>query len=192
MESGAKRPAWHLLNLVSEDMYILCTTKNSHVRYAPLYVVHVKVATEAQWRKAERRITAAANCAEAETLADKLRLLRLGKGLTQEEIAHIAGVTLNVYRNLEQGITQKLNMDATRRLETFYGVQIADETETAFALFLIDSPGRRIQAYRESLSMGRGEFSKQMGIPISSLQAWETGRKKPSRQSWKRYFEGKV
>lgn len=192
MPKTAKKPFWHILDRVSEDLYILCHMENDRVRYAPLHIIRIMVATEERRRKARWQTAATAVCGGSEKLADKLRRLRYGKGLTQREAARIAGLSRDAYGNMERGITQQNSADAIRKLEGFYGEKNADGTEVAFALFLADSPAQRIQDHRENLGMTRDAFSRQTGIPVSSLRSWETGRKTISRQSWERYFSGRV
>ena len=175
-----------------EDLYIFGCPENGHVRYAPLHILHIKVAAEALGRKMQKMMAAAADCPMPENLRDKLWQLRYSKGLTQREAAKIAGLSLDVYCHLEQGVTKHISEEAAQRLSAFYGAPIMDERETAFVLFLTDDPAGRIQAYRESLGMKRSTFAKQMNIPVSSLRSWETGKKTISRQNWERYFADRI
>ena len=162
------------------------------MRYAPLQIVHIKVAVEERQRKIQKMMEAASNRPAPENLGDKLWQLRHRKGLTQREAAQIAGLSLDVYCHLEQGVTHSISGEAARKLAAFFGTPIKDEQEIAFELFLADDPAQRIQTYRESLGLKRSAFAKQMGIPICNLRSWETGKKTISRQNWERYFADRI
>ena len=94
----------------------------------------------------------------------------------------------NAYKALEEGVTQHVPQQTAERLAQFYNVPVVDFLD-AFNRFLYDGQAVRIRAYRESLGLGKKPFARQMGIPIRSLQEWESGRKTISRKSWEKYFQ---
>ena len=81
--------------------------------------------------------------------------------------------------------------ETVERLARYYNVPAADLTDE-FGQFLLDGQADRIRAYRKSLGLGQKSFAGMMGIPISNLQAWETGRKTISRKCWERHFKGRA
>lgn len=121
-------------------------------------------------------------------MADRLRWCRCSRGLLQAEVAERVGLTYNAYKNLEAGTMQHISRDTAQRLAELYDIPVTDLLD-AYNQFLYDGQANRIRTYRESLGLGKKPFARQMGIPIRSLQAWESGAKTLSRQSWEKYFQ---
>ena len=159
------------------------------MQYAPLFVHSFalcaprKILEASQFNQRYRRYE------EIDNVPDRLRWCRHSRGLLQTEVADQVGITHNVYKAVEEGLTQHIPQEAAERLARFYRVPITDFLDE-FNRFLYDGQANRIRAYRESLGLGKKPFAKKMGIPIRSLQAWETGRKQISRKCWEKYFSG--
>jgi len=128
---------------------------------------------------------------EIESVPDRLRWCRHSKGLMQVEVADKVGMTHSVYKAIEEGFTQHIDPEKVERLAQFYGVPVTDFLDE-FNRFLYDGQANRIRAYRESMGLGKKPFAREMGIPIRSLQGWESGRKIVSRKSWEKYFRGRA
>jgi len=109
----------------------------------------------------------------------------------QVEVADKVGMTHSVYKAIEEGFTQHIDPEKVERLAQFYGVPVTDFLDE-FNRFLYDGQANRIRAYRESMGLGKKPFAREMGIPIRSLQGWESGRKIVSRKSWEKYFRGRA
>ena len=77
------------------------------------------------------------------------------------------------------------------RLARVYDVPVTDLLDE-FNNFLYDGQANRIRTYRESLKLGKKPFARKMGIPIRSLQEWESERKVISLKCWERYFKGRA
>lgn len=67
-----------------------------------------------------------------------------------------------------------------------------DSAMVEYQHFLQEGQARLILALRESRGQSRKDFAAGMGIPPSSLRAWEAGKKTVSFKSWKRYFRGRL
>lgn len=128
---------------------------------------------------------------DIQTVEDRLRWCRYSKGLLQTEVAEIAGVSRAVYMDAEMGATQQIPLTMVEKLATFYDVPMTDFLDE-YNRFLYDGQAFRIRACREAIGMRRKPFAREMGIPIRSLQDWESGAKTLSRKSWERYFRGKA
>ena len=128
---------------------------------------------------------------EIDNVADRLRWCRHSMGLMQAEVADKVGMTHNVYKTIEAGVTRQIQREMAERLAQFYGVPVTDFLDE-FNRFLYDGQADRIRAYRESLGLGKKPFAREMGIPIRSLREWESGRKVISLKCWERYFKGKT
>ena len=96
-----------------------------------------------------------------------------------------------MYKSIEEGFTQYISQELTQKLAQFYDVPVTD-LQDEFNRFLCDGQANRICAYRKSLGLGKKPFARAMGIPIRSLQEWESGRKTISYKSWEKYFKSKV
>lgn len=179
------------MDRISGDFYILSWVQNSHVRYAPLYIHSFvlcaprKILEATQFNQRYRRYE------EIENVPDRLRWLRHSRGLMQKEAAMIAGVTRTVYINIECGITQRIPLTVTDKLAAYYG-KLREDFLDEFNRFLLDGQAERIQESRTKTGLTRREYAKQMGIPIRSLEVWETEQKAISYKCWEKYFEGKA
>lgn len=129
--------------------------------------------------------------AEIQNVPDRLRWCRNSKGLLQTEVAEKVGMSISVYKAIEGGITQRIQRGEVEKLAQLYGVPVTDLLDE-FNRFLYDGQADRIRAYRESTGLGKKTFAREMGIPIRSLQAWESGAKTISVKSWERYFKGRA
>lgn len=172
------------MDRISENLYILCRTLDTHVRYAPQYIHTFELLIPHKHMEVQ-------SYKEIQKIPDKLLWLRRNNGLTQTAVADIAGVTKSVYKDIECGITQHIPVTMMEKLADFYAVPVADFMDE-FTQFQLDGQALRIRAYREQLNMERKAFSEHTGVPLSSLREWENGRKAISRKCWERYFKGRA
>lgn len=128
---------------------------------------------------------------EIQNVSDRLRWCRHSMGLMQVEVADKVGMTHSVYKAIEEGFTQHIQRELVERLAQFYDVPVTDFLDE-FNRFLYDGQAVRIRTYRESLGLGKKQFAREMGIPIRSLQGWESGRKIISLKCWERHFKGRA
>lgn len=63
------------------------------------------------------------------SLAANIRRIRRERGLTQREVAYIAGMSVSAYRNLEAGRVAKPKPEVLRRLAKGFGVKLRDLLE---------------------------------------------------------------
>ena len=190
-EQGNNMLAWRVLHRICENMFILCQSSGSCVRYAPLYIHSFKLSAMRKVLEATRFQQRYERLEEIADLPDKLRWLRYCRGLLQAEVALQLEITEAVYNDLENGVTQRVSAGLADKLADFYGVPstvFLDE----YNRFLCDGQAERIRAYRQKFAMGKKTFARQAGIPLSSLREWEANRKIISRKSWERYFAGKA
>ena len=183
-----RRPTWRILDRLSGDLYVLAQTQNSQVRYAPLFLHSFLLCTSRKSLGVNRQYR---RYDEIQNVPDRLRWCRHSKGLLQAEVADRVGMTLSVYKVIEEGVTQRIPEETAERLAQFYDVPVTDFLDE-FNRFLYDGQANRIHAYRESTGLGKKAFARQKGIPIRSLQAWESERKVISLKCWERYFKGRA
>lgn len=113
------------------------------------------------------------------------------RGLMQEDVVQRIGVSSNVYKNIEDGITQQISKEVADKLAQLYGVPVTDFLDK-YNRFLYIGQAHCICEYREKMGLGKKAFARAMGIPIRSLHGWESDRKTISRQSWEQYFKDPV
>ena len=187
----AKCSDWRVLERISENLYILCRSYDSYVRYLPLYIHTFRPCSARKPLEAAQLRRQYNAYEEIPNVWDRLRWLRLHKGLMQREVAQQLGITEAIYCDMENGVTQRMPAELAEKLAELYGVPREDFLD-AFNQFLCDGQAARIRAYRNSLGMGRKPFARYTGIPLTSLRCWEDEKKVISRKCWERYFEGKI
>ena len=161
------------------------------MRYAPLFIYSIGLGAPRRLLEATRFQQRYCTYEEILNVPDRLRWCRYSKGLMQAEVAEIAGVARAVYMDIECGVTQRVPLEMIKKLADFYHVPMTDFMDE-FNRFLYDGQASRIRTYRESLGMGKKPFARMMGIPIRSLQGWESGQKIISFQCWEKYFKGRA
>ena len=77
------------------------------------------------------------------------------------------------------------------KLSALYNIRVEDLLDE-YNLFLYRGQEEQIQTYMEQFGMGRKKFAKTLGICDSSVRAWESGQVRVSRESWEKYFRGKM
>ena len=107
--------------------------------------------------------------------------------MKQSEVADIIGISCSVYKEIECGKNQSISERVLRKLSELYRVPEKDLMDE-YSQFLFDGQAKQIRAYRQSVGMGKKPFARAKGIPIRSLQDWESDRKRISRKSWEKYF----
>ena len=180
-----------MISKISERMYVLCATFDSHVRFAPLYIHSFRLCAPHKILEATMMNQTYHSYEEITPIPDRLRWLRHSKGLMQREAAQIACVSRSVYIEIECGITRHLPGCLILNLSQLYGVPISDFLDE-YNQFLYDGQAQRIRAYRKKLGMGRKPFCRYTGIPLSSLRGWEDGKKEVSFKCWEMYFKGRA
>ena len=107
------------------------------------------------------------------------------------DVAWDLGISLSAYKALETGQIRHISTETAQKLALYYNVPVTDFLD-GYDRFLYEGQVMQIRTYRERLGMGRKAFAKHTGIPLSSIRAWETGKKTVSRQSWEQYFRDKI
>lgn len=108
-----------------------------------------------------------------EIVSQKIRELRLKKGMTLKEFGELFDAPLSTVSNWEQG----LNLPNKKRLK-----QIAEIEGQTVNVFVESSNhlGNKIKEIRLNLGMTTKEFGKLFGASDSNVTSWEKGRTSPT------------
>lgn len=170
---------WRILERITPEIYILSRTEGDHVRYAPLCITRVPL----MGTDSRESYEAIAN------VPDRLRWLRKSRGLLQKEVAEIAGVSRNVYVDLETGAAKRMPAQAADRLAAYYGVPATDLLDD-YSRFLLRDPQTQLRRRRMESGLTREAFARQLGTSLINLERWETGKNTISYKCWEQCFAG--
>ena len=163
----------------------------ARVRYLPLYIHSFQLDPPKKKTEATRFLQQHSAYQTISNIPDRLRWCRYHKGLRQVDVARDLSISLSAYKALETGQIRHISTETAQKLALYYNVPVTDFLD-GYDRFLYEGQAGQIRGYRERLGMGRKAFAKHTGIPLSSLRAWETGKKTVSRQSWEQYFRDKI
>ena len=183
-----KACVWHLLSRCTERVWLFCAACGDGVRYAPLSIFHIRLNTSVRCREAEKYLLRE-NC-EGLPPAERLRWCRYRAGLLQREVAERVGITRAVYADMENGIVAYWRKETMDKLAELFGVA-AEELLDGYQRFLASGQRRQIEDLRQSMGLTKSAFARYLGVSHALLRDWTTERKRVSKGSWERYFEGK-
>ena len=98
-----KAPKWRILAQVSENVYILCSTSEGYVRYAPMYIHSFRLIAPRRLLEAQLFNQQYQNYEDIPNVPDRLRWCRHHMGLMQKEVADLIGITRGHYIDFEVG-----------------------------------------------------------------------------------------
>lgn len=185
------RCKWHITHPLGDGFYIMTCREDDKCRHALLYIHTFRLIAPRKLLEAQLFNKQYHSYEDIDNIPDRLRFCRHRLGLMQKEVARMAGITRNTYINLETGNLNSFNKVTADKLATLFEIPVYDLLD-GYNRFLWDGQARQIQDYRQSFGLGQTPFARQMGIPIRSLQAWESGRKVVSLKSWEKYFKDKI
>ena len=161
------------------------------VRYLPLYIHSFQPGPPKKNPEAVRFLQQYSEYQKISKISGRLRWCRYHKGLRQVDVARDLGISLSAYKAMETGQIRHISRETAQKLATYFNVPVTDFLD-GYSQFLYGGQAVQIRTYRDRLGMGRKAFAKHTGIPLSSLRAWETGKKTVSRKSWEQYFRDKI
>lgn len=185
------RCKWHITHPLGNGFYIMTCREDDKCRHALLYIHTFRLIAPRKLLEAQLFNKQYGSYEDIDNIPDRLRFCRHRLGLMQKEVARMAGISRNTYINLETGNLNAFNKTTADKLATIFDIPIYDLLD-GYNRFLWDGQARQIQVYRQSFGLGQKPFARQMGIPIRSLQAWESGRKVVSLKSWEKYFKDRI
>ena len=137
---------------VSENMYILCSTFEDNVRYAPLYIHSFRLIAPRKLLEAQLFNQQYHNYEEIQNVQDRLRRCRHHMGLMQKEVAERIGITRGHYIDFEAGYVDYYPKEIVDKLAALFQIPVHDLLDP-YNLFLYKGQGKMIREYRESLGL---------------------------------------
>lgn len=120
------RPAWKVLDRVSENCYLLCGTLDGHVRYAPLYIHSFPLAAPHKLLEAQLLHQQYHSYDEIKMIPDRIRWCRHHLGLMQREVAEMVGISRNEYIDLETGSVDYYDRKIVDKLAALFKIPSDD------------------------------------------------------------------
>lgn len=183
-----KQGCWRVCDRFSDSCYLMCTTINGIVHYAPLYIHSFRLVAPRRLLDAQTFNTQYHDYSEIKAFPDRLRWCRHHKGILQKDVAKVLGLTSSNYRNLENGRQEYLEKSIIDKLAAFYGLSPADLLDD-YNLFLYRGQGKQLRAYRQQLNMSREQFAEFFHISPVSLASWECDKNRMFKRQWEQHFK---
>ena len=184
----SKRAKWRVIAKISDRMYVLCATFDSHVRFAPLYIHSFRLIAPRKLLEAQLFNQQYQNYEDIPNVQDRLRWCRHHMGLMQKEVAELIGISRGHYIDFEVGYVDHYPKEIVDKLAALYGVP-ADDFLDDYNRFLYKGQGKVLQEYRESLGLKKKQFARLINLDPGTLRIWERDEKIMFKKSWEKYFK---
>ena len=186
-----KEHKWRILAQVSENIYILCSTSDGYVRYAPMYIHSFRLIAPRKLLEAQLFNQQYQNYEDIPNVQDRLRWCRHHMGLMQKEVAELIGITRGHYIDFEVGYVDHYPKEIVDKLAELYQISVDDLLDD-YNRFLYKGQGKMIREYRESLGLKKKQLARLIGVDPNLLRAWEADQKRMNINSWNKYFKDKI
>ena len=184
-----KTKAWQGFLNYAPDMTIMSlVTKNSpKLAFAPLVAktLAAKKVITLRWEK-EVSFAHQPYCA-IESVSDRIRWLRMQKGLTQKEAAERIGVGRPTYGDYETGVIDRFDPVVIRRIAELYEVPMTDLLDS-YNAFLVIGQGEQLRQWRTSLGKNPREMAEYLGVAVSNIVTWEREERIMTKKLYERCF----
>lgn len=172
----------------SENIYILCSTLDGHVRYAPMYIHSFRLIAPRKLLKAQLFNRQYQHYEDIHNVQDRLRWCRHHMGLMQKEVAELIGISRGHYIDFEVGDVDYYPKEIVDKLAVLYQVPVDDLLDD-YNRFLYKGQGKLIREYRESLGLNKKRFARLLNLDPGTLRCWENDKKQMFKISWEKYFK---
>ena len=186
---GPKTKTWQGFLSYAPGMTIMSlVTKNSpKPAFAPLVAktLAAKKVITLRWEK-EVSFAHQPYCA-IESVSDRIRWLRMQKGLTQKEAAERIGVGRPTYGDYETGVIDRFDPVVIRKIAELYEVPVTDLLDS-YNAFLMNGQGEQLRQWRTSLGKNPKEMAEYLGVAVSNIVTWEREEKIMTKKLYERCF----
>jgi len=127
---------------------------------------------------------------DIDNVSDRVKWLRQDKGLKQDDIAEMLGVTRKIYGKLEWGkcdLADKEYFTLLDKLSKLYAIPMADLLDD-YTQFMYEGQAEILSKLRAQTGLNMKEYALSIGMPISNYNDWENGTVLMTRKAWEKYF----
>lgn len=112
-------------------------------------------------------------------------------GLMQKDVAELIGISRSRYIDIENGAVDYYMKEIADKLAELFGVPATDFLDE-YNLFLYRGQGKMIREYRLNLGLKKKPMARLLNVDPNTLRLWEAERKRVSKNSWEKYFKGRI
>ena len=162
---------WRVLSKINDNTYILVKSKNNKTIYAPLIIYSFRFINGHTYKECEQYNFVIKDFDELTQIGDKLRYIRLNKGLYQDEVAEKVGIDRSTYISYERGV-KIYPYDVMIRLSKLYNIDVNVLLDD-YHRFIYNNQGKNIKTIRKSLGLKQYELANELGVSLTVIKRAE-------------------
>lgn len=162
---------WRVLSKINDNTYILVKSKNNKMIYAPLVIFSFRFINGHTYKECEKYNFVVKDFDRLTQIGEKLRYIRLNKGLYQDEVAERIGIDRTTYMNYEKGV-RVYQYDIMKRLAELYNVDVNVLLDD-YHRFIYNNQGKNIKTIRKSLGLKQYELANELGVSLTVIKRAE-------------------
>lgn len=139
--------------------------------YAPLIIYSFRFINGHTYKECEKYNFAVKDFNKLTQIGEKLRFIRLNKGLYQDEVAEKVGIDRSTYINYENGV-RVYPYDTMKRLAELYNVDINVLLDD-YHRFIYNNQGKNIKTIRKTLGLKQYELANELGVSLTVIKRAE-------------------
>lgn len=163
---------------------------NNGFQYSIMRVLKLNISRPAKTRDVMQLYQKYNSYMDIDNVADRLKWLRQHKGLKQEDVAEMLGVTRKIYGKLEWGkcdLADKEYFSLLDKLAQLYDVPVTDLLDD-YTQFMYKGQGRCLAEYRKLTGLNKKEFAESLNIEVTKYRKWERETVLMTRKTWEKYL----
>ena len=121
---------------------------------------------------------------EQSTLGQQIKYYRVLSGMEQTELAQKLGCSRYAIQNIENKEIKLANIDFINRILEELNMKDKVIINDEYISFLLNNPKQTIFKLRKQMKLTRPNFASIIGVSVSAVKDWETGR---AEISWTSY-----
>lgn len=120
------------------------------------------------------------------SLGSQIKYFRELKGITQEELGAVVGMSKFTIQRIENKEIKLVNFELLDKLIDYLGIQDKIQYEDEYIRFIKRNPIAVIKDYRKRNNLTQYQLSKLLNVGDGTVKQWETGRHVISRNSYEK------
>lgn len=179
---------WRLFNKLSNNLYILCNSKNNRNLYCPMYIHSFRFIQLHKLTEIEKFNIKYSNPDMITSMADKLKYYRYKSSLLQRQVAEYAGIDVSTYINYENPKHEYYPIDKIELIAKLFKVDTLSLLDS-YNNFLYYDQGRQIKQLRKRMKLTQSKFAKLYDVSNGTIKRWENNKARISKNMWLKMFE---